>query len=759
MSCTDGKIEGLTCGGGGSTSGKTEFLAPEGFDYRWYNPKYPLFTLSTDRKFMIEPDDTATYYVDVIQPTNDKCYFTEHVSGVGRFPRAKATYEFDITNCENYGVVAASGTHTVYAGGVAGRPNMRLNMVNCYNFGNISANTSASASVGGMAGNTDVNVYFCNCYNFGNILSSGTERQGWCGGIAGVLLSSRKGLKKSSIIRDCVNYGSITNKGTFASSSTGGILGYGAGIAPKKGPVVKLRVQDCANYGKITSADKHTGNIVGTIKTLDIVGQRYDDCARPVKPMADGSNIYGRVVDANGMPVPNVVVSDGVQSVATNVNGEYQMKSELSNVNFVTISVPSAYEMPLRDNRPQFYRRVWRNVAAVRADFVLKKRENPSDKFVLAMIGDPQTRGFKSDKASERFRDVILPDVAQLQQNVGKDIYAICLGDLLYNFMYAYDDYVDLLGKATLPMFSVIGNHDFDQATLFETRLGTQFYEGYLGPQNYSFNIGKLHFVVLNTIDYRRDTIEGHYSTGLEDKTCEWLENDLKYVPKESTIVVCGHAPIFKKRDAECDNSVNFKRYSELLAQYNKVYSWAGHTHQNYSYNYATSTKYPALKNIESIVVGRCSGQIRLNRELNTDGTPNGYMVAEVDGDKMEWYYKTVGHDRDYQMRIYSPVQTESGYVKVNVWNHSPEGWSTPEWWENGVKVADMLSASKEYDIDYLKIYAQHSNEKMGNTERKYSKPAKVPFLFKIVPTAGVRSGEVRVTDNFGRTYIQKVEW
>ena len=665
----------------------------------------------------------------------------------------------DITNCENYGVVTGSGTHSVQAGGIVGRPNMCLNLANCYNFGNVSANTSASASVGGIAGNTDVNIYICNCYNFGNILSSGTERQGWCGGIVGVLLSSRKGLKKGSIIRDCANYGTITNKGTYASSSTGGILGYGSGVAPKNAPVIKIRIQDCENYAKITSADKNTGKIVGTKKNLNQVGKRYDDCARPVKPMADGSNIYGRVVDGGGMPVANVVVSDGLQSVVTNVNGEYQMKSDLSKVNFVTISVPAEYELPMRENRPQFYRRVWRNVAAVRADFTIAKRENPTDKFVLAMIGDPQTRGFKTDKSTERFRDVILPDVAELQQKEGKEMYAICLGDLVYNWMSTYDDYVDVLGKATLPMFSVIGNHDYDQANLFESRLGSQFYDAYLGPQNYSFNIGKLHFVVLNTIDYRRDKVEDRYHEGLEDKTCEWLENDLKFVPKDRTVVVCGHAPIFKWRDSEGDNSVNFERYSKLLAQYNKVYAWAGHTHRNYAYNYANSTKYPALKNIEAIIVGRCTGQIRLNRELNTDGTPNGYMVAEVDGDKMEWYYKSVGHDRDYQMRIYSPVQTESEYVKVNIWNHSPEGWSTPEWWENGVKVADMKSASKEYDVDYLKIYAEHNKQKLGNTERKYSKPAKVPFLFKVVPTAGVRSGEVRVTDNFGRTYVQKIEW
>ena len=665
----------------------------------------------------------------------------------------------DVSNCDNYGVVAGSGTHTVYAGGIAGRPNMTLNMVNCVNYGNISANTSASASVGGIAGNTDVNVYFSNCYNFGNILSSGTERQGWCGGIVGVLLSSRKGLKKTSILRDCVNYGSITNKGTYASSSTGGVLGYGSGLAPKKGAVVKMRVIDCANFGKITSADSHTGKIVGTQKNLDVIGQRYEDCARPVKPLADGSNVFGRVVDNNGIPVSNAVVSDGLQSVVTNVNGEYQMKSDIQNVKFVTLSVPAAYEMPLRDNRPQFFRRVLRNVAAVRADFVVTKRENPTDKFVLTMIGDPQTRGLKSDKSVERFRDVILSDIAEMRKNESRDMYAICLGDLLYNWMFAYDDYVDVLAQSTVPMFSVIGNHDFDQSNLFETRLGSQFFESYLAPLNYSFNIGKIHFVVVNTIDYGRQNVKATYKEGLDDQTCEWLVNDLKYVPKETTIVLCSHVPLIKWRDRWREKNQNFKRYCDILSQYNKVYTWAGHTHQNYSYSFANSTKYPALQNLETIIVGRCIGQIRLNRELFNDGTPNGYMVAEVDGDKMEWYYKTAGQNRDYQMRVYSPLQTTSEYVKVNIWNHSPDTWSTPEWWENGVKVADMVCTGKEYDPEYQKIYAQLNNEKLGVTERKYSKPAKSPCLFRVVPTAGVRSGEVRVTDNFGKTYIQKVEW
>ena len=134
-------------------------------------------------------------------------------------------------------------------------------------------------------------------------------------------------------------------------------------------------------------------------------------------------------------------------------------------------------------------------------------------------------------------------------------------------------------------------------------------------------------------------------------------------------------------------------------------------------------------------------------------------MVAEVKGGEMSWYYKTVERNSNYQMRVYNPVRTKSEYVKVNIWNHSPETWGTPEWWENGVKVADMTLAENEHDLDYLDIYAQHQTEKLGKTERNYSKPSKVPFLFKVKPTEGVRAGEIRVTDNFGNVHTQEVHW
>ena len=164
------------------------------------------------------------------------------------------------------------------------------------------------------------------------------------------------------------------------------------------------------------------------------------------------------------------------------------------------------------------------------------------------------------------------------------------------------------------------------------------------------------------------------------------------------------------------------------------------------------------LKNVVCICVARCCGGLHVSRELYNDGTPQGYMVMEVDGDRVEWYYKTVGHDRSHQMNVYSPVRNGTEFVKVNVWNWSADYWTTPEWWENGKKVADM-ELHAENDPDYLKIFAQHNEQKLGTTERKYSKPSKAPFMFRVVPSEGVTSGEIRVTDQFGKTYTQSVVW
>lgn len=97
MGCSDGKIKGLTCGDADSTV----FEGPEGFIYRWYLPNKPDSTIETSRRLSLPANDTLTYNLDVIQPTNKNCYYTLSASGVGRWPRAYAAYTAEVKNCQN----------------------------------------------------------------------------------------------------------------------------------------------------------------------------------------------------------------------------------------------------------------------------------------------------------------------------------------------------------------------------------------------------------------------------------------------------------------------------------------------------------------------------------------------------------------------------------------------------------------------------------------------------------------------------------
>ncbi|MFI3298164.1 MAG: hypothetical protein R3Y59_11175, partial [bacterium] len=96
LGCSDGKLEGINCGDTPTDS----FVAPDGFDYKWYLLSDPTQTsLSTDRIFYVSEDDINTYAVKVMFPQDNTCYFTLTASAIPRFPLAEATTEYIAENC------------------------------------------------------------------------------------------------------------------------------------------------------------------------------------------------------------------------------------------------------------------------------------------------------------------------------------------------------------------------------------------------------------------------------------------------------------------------------------------------------------------------------------------------------------------------------------------------------------------------------------------------------------------------------------
>ena len=683
-------------------------------------------------------------------------------SGQVRVAGIVALAKADVMCCDNFGAVTATGVGAACTAGIVGMPHAALVVGDCVNFGKVESSTENPCYTGGIAGNCGRPVHFRRCVNRGEIRFSGVSarERSATGGILGQCYL-KKEYDMGTYVRNCVNYGKVHSESggnnyvnSDKSIHTGGIAGF---MQTREDVLAYL--YECVNKGEVTSVTGRRSNMCASFQNVTTGGSAPDDYALSVQALPDGANVYGRVTATDGSPVEGAVVSDGIQCVRTGVDGSYSMHSDLSKTYFVTLSVPAAYNFSSHMSVPQTFRRVRRGEQAVCANFSLERRAEISSSYTVLMIGDPQVRPLRyGDGSMETWGADVAPDIEAFRASCSGDVYAINLGDLVYNYMYAYDDYLDNASRIHCPVFNVIGNHDYDQQTLFDGHLGQVFYETYIGPENYSFDIGDIHYLVLNSIMYDRKKPTESYGSGLDDRTMTWLENDLSFVPKEKTLVVCAHANLFKKPGDTPNGSHgvynrNYDNYRRLLAGYAHVYSWSGHYHNNYYYNYAGKKTRHGADNIESICVARCTGALRMNKAIMTDGTPQGYMVARVDGGRMEWSYKSVGHDLDHQMRLYAPGRCGDALARAVIWNYS-EGWSTPEWYEDGVKVADM-ELTRGIDPDYKALYDAFDNER----DRKYCKPTDETWIFSVTPSNGAHGGEVRVRDQFGKEYISHIQW
>ncbi len=702
-------------------------------------------------KFCVNRGEVLTEHVQSLDSTTPG---QVRVGGVVGFTK------MDVVCCDNFGTVTADGQASVSLGGIVGFPHAALVVGDCVNYGLVKSLAEGVSCMGGIVGNMGRPVHVRRCMNRGEVFFDGAcaRSRSSVGGIVGGIYTKKE--YKGAYVRNCTNYGSVhSNSGgnKFENNDSGihtaGIVGYFGGHS-----AVQCILADCQNFGKIQAATGRRAAICAAAPYVNMGGNCPNEEAASAEPLADGSNVYGHVTSTDGSPVEGVVVSDGRNCVTTDSEGAYRMTSDLAEARFVYISIPSGYRVTTYAGIPRFYRRIARYEKAVSADFVLAPKETQSDRYTVMMVADPQVRPYDMDNSMEAWRDVVAPDIEKTRAAIGGDVYSINLGDLVYNYMYAYDDYLDVAGTINCPTFNVMGNHDYDQTTLFNSDLGNMFFDMYVGPQNYSFNLGQIHYVIVSDITYDRPNSAANYGDGLEDRTMEWLENDLKFVPKDKVVMLCGHAQLFKKRSGSwCSKDRNYDRYFPLLASYKKVYTWAGHYHSNFQFNYADKGfLYKGVDPVDNIVcttVSRATGALRFNRHINTNGAPQGYVVMSVDGENVEWYYKGCGMDGSQQMSVFSPLRTGDGFVKANVWNYG-DGWSTPAWYENGVKVADM-ELHPELDPDYVDLYATFTHK----TNRKYCTPSEETYMFRATPSEGCTSGEIRVTDQFGHEYVKTIAW
>lgn len=380
------------------------------------------------------------------------------------------------------------------------------------------------------------------------------------------------------------------------------------------------------------------------------------------KPDA-GTTVYG-IVSSAGVGVENVVVSDGAEVTVTNEKGIYQLKSA-KKWGYVFISVPSGYEVPSVGVLPQFHRALKNSADVVeRADFKLEKVDG-QDSYKIFMLGDMHLANKTGDLG--QFAQFTSDLTDYMTRHKGEKMYALTLGDMTwdlywYSNSYYFPQYLNTVNSQikNLQIFHTMGNHDNDFQTRSDYDAAVKYVDQ-ICPTYYSFNIGKVHYVVMDDIDcssYDGSTSR-NYVKSLSAEQLDWLAKDLSYVAKTTPVVVAMHAQVFYPTTSgfKIDHDqVNTLRLFDILDGYT-VRFVTGHTHK--LFNVTPDAPIVDGHNFREYNSGSVcaswwwSGNLTPGIHIGTDGTPGGYGIWDVTGTDFQCLYKSTGWPEEYQFRSY----------------------------------------------------------------------------------------------------------
>ena len=508
-----------------------------------------------------------------------------------------------------------------------------------------------------------------------------------------------------------------------------------------------------------------------------------------------GTTVFGLVSSEEG-PVANVVVSDGTEVTVTDDKGIYELKSA-KKWGYVFISVPSGYEVAAEGVFPQFYQTLKGAADVVeQKDFKLTKVDG-QDRYKLFLLGDMHLANRTNDAA--QFTQFTTDLNAYMAQHSGQKMYALTLGDMTWDLYwyknnYALPQYRETINRQVknLQIYHTMGNHDNDFMTTSDYDAAVKYVDC-IGPTFYSFNIGQVHYVVMDNIDCSAydGTDSRNYVKKLSNEQLKWLAKDLAYVDKSTPLIVAMHAQIYKPTStgfAFDHDSANTEALLAALDGY-EVHFVTGHTHKVYN-----------IPPDDDVVKGRdihehnsgaiCaswwwSGNLTPGVHVSIDGAPGGYAIWDIDGTDFAWLYKSTGWPEEYQFRSYdlnnvsfsmddvpnipSNVLIQLAYKKyVNAYPENSDNevlikiWNWNSNWE--LSVVDERGKTLEYTpvwaYDPLHIAAlsvpRFNNSGITSTPSFVTESA--TNFFKVKADDADVDLTITVKDEFGHTWTEEMQ-
>ncbi len=204
-------------------------------------------------------------------------------------------------------------------------------------------------------------------------------------------------------------------------------------------------------------------------------------------------------------------------------------------------------------------------------------------------IRERHARGLLVRKAPERitgFADETRLYTAAIEAtNRLNPTFAVVCGDLVHDA--SSEAQVNELARVTallddsIPMYLVPGNHDVGEAPTSDS---LDLYRYRFGPDNYSYDHGDCHFLVINSsVAFDPVNVPGEW-----DNIVQFMVDDLSAAKARGAqhLVLFTHHPLFQEHAAEADSmwTVPTERRDvivRILRDYDATAVFAGHLHKN----------------------------------------------------------------------------------------------------------------------------------------------------------------------------------
>jgi hypothetical protein len=441
--------------------------------------------------------------------------------------------------------------------------------------------------------------------------------------------------------------------------------------------------------------------------------------ATQTSPMASGIVFHDLDGDQRwsqgDRPAIDVKVSNGNEIVKTDERGRYQIPLPEGSVLFVV--KPSGYRTRLSENNLPLFYYVHKPAGSPQLrfrgspptgplpasiDFPLYPQEEP-ETFSVILFGDPQPRNPK--EVDYIGRDV----VSELVDNPTGSAFGVSLGDLAFDNLDTFEPLNEVVALIGIPWYNVIGNHDIN-TDVTDRKYVNETYERIYGPSWYSFDYGKVHFVVMDNIDWAPPSEQVkryHYRPKFGDQQLEFLKRDLETIPPTQPVVLVMHVPIISTEDRES--------VYRLIESRPLCLSISGHTHDHRHLFIGSEQGFHGQQPHHHIVNVTVSGswwsgqtdERGIPHATMHDGAPNGYSILTFNGDDYRLDYKAAGRSADEQMSIYfpqeiTPKNPAGAEFSVNIWNGSER--STVEMAIDDSEEWTVLTRREEIDPAYQRL-------------------------------------------------------